>query len=101
RGAYRPTAAGTAAMLASMPRITTTATTIMIMRAERDPGIAALPVVLELERHRLIQLPEHPDHLLELVPALGCDADRVALDPRLALGKIRAAAPPGLPRPAL
>jgi hypothetical protein len=41
RGAYWPTAAGTAAMLASMPTITTIATTIMSMRANRDPGIAA------------------------------------------------------------
>ena len=40
RGAYWPTAAGTAAMLASRPTITTTATTIMIQREKRDPGIA-------------------------------------------------------------
>src|ERR671912_1502025 len=59
RGAYWPTAAGTAAMLASMPTITTIATTIMSMRANRDPGIAGLPVVLELERHGLVQLPQH------------------------------------------
>jgi len=64
RGAYWPTAAGTAAMLASMPTITTIATTIMSMRANRDPGIAGLPVVLELEWHGLVELAEQRDLVL-------------------------------------
>ena len=53
-----------------------------------DPGIAGLPVVLELEREPQVQLAQPGDHPLELVLALGRYADRVALDLRLDLGEL-------------
>src|SRR5262245_59276314 len=47
-----------------------------------------LPVVLELERDRLVELTQSRDDLLQLVLALARDANGVALDLRLALGKL-------------
>ena len=76
-------------MPSDMPTITTIGDDDHDMRAERAPGIARrLAVVLELERDGLVQLPQPGDDLLQLVPALAGDADRVALDPRLDLGEL-------------
>src|SRR5829696_3613749 len=47
-----------------------------------------LPVVLELERDGLVELTEPADHLLQLVPTLARDPDRIALDARLDLGEL-------------
>src|SRR6185503_15356828 len=49
-----------------------------------------LPVVLELQGHRLVQCPQPDDHPLEVVLALPGDADRIALDLRLDLRELLA-----------
>ena len=49
---------GAASVERIRPRMTTIATTIIATRANLVPGITPLPVVLELERDRLVELPK-------------------------------------------
>ena len=76
------------AMPTIRPTITTTATTIITIRATRCRASRRLPVVLELEGHGLVELAQPADDPLELVPALAGHADGVALDLRLDLGEL-------------
>src|SRR5262245_47041361 len=50
--------------------------------------VPASAVVLELERHRLVELAQPADQLLEIVLALARYPDRIALDLRLDLGEL-------------
>ena len=76
-------------IVATSPAITMIATTIITFWADLAPGIGLLlAVVLKLDRHGLVELPEAPDHLLQLVLALAGHADGIALDPRLDLREL-------------